>query len=308
MRFLADRYGEDKLWKLMHVQARSIFFPLWVNLRFWQAYDKTLSTLIDEFADEMAANLPDRGAAARAAGAARPPATTPATRARPTARRRCSPPTWTGPPGSRCMRPTAGCVRNAISPTCCRRASWRSRRRCWRAASASRPTRAALYFVALDLDPTYQAARLYRYDVDAGTLAVVNRDLRGSGGSLSPDGGRYVFARANGDHHDLAELDIATGAVRVIAQEPHGAYIANPRVSPDGKRIVATRFDGQRFRIVLIDARDGRLLATLRTGDDPVHDASWVDDHRVVFLAGRRRGRRLPGATTATSTAAASRS
>jgi hypothetical protein len=24
----------------------------------------------------------------------------------------------------------------------------------------------------------------------------------------------------------------------------------------------------------------------LRTGDDPVHDASWVDDHRVVFLAG----------------------
>ena len=60
MRFLADRYGEDKLWKLMHVQARSIFFPLWVNLRFWQAYDKTLSTLIDEFADEMAANLPDR--------------------------------------------------------------------------------------------------------------------------------------------------------------------------------------------------------------------------------------------------------
>jgi hypothetical protein len=143
-----------------------------------------------------------------------------------------------------------------------------------------------LYFVALDLDATYQAARLYRYDVDAGTLAVVFHDLRGSGGSLSPDGGRYLFARANGDHHDLAELDIATGAVRVIAQEPHGAYVANPRVSPDGKRVVATRFDGQRFRIVLLDARDGRLLATLPTGDDPVHDASWVDDHRVVFLAG----------------------
>ena len=62
VRFLAERYGEDKLWKLIDVQARSIFFPLWVNLRFWQAYDKTLSTLIDEFADEVAANLPARDA------------------------------------------------------------------------------------------------------------------------------------------------------------------------------------------------------------------------------------------------------
>ena len=64
VRFLADRYGEDKLWKLIGVQARSIFFPLWVNLRFWQAYDKTLSTLIDEFADEVATNLPARDAPA----------------------------------------------------------------------------------------------------------------------------------------------------------------------------------------------------------------------------------------------------
>ena len=49
-----------QLWQLIAVQARSIFFPLWVNLRFWQAYDKTLSTLIGEFADEVAAHLPAR--------------------------------------------------------------------------------------------------------------------------------------------------------------------------------------------------------------------------------------------------------
>jgi hypothetical protein len=95
-----------------------------------------------------------------------------------------------------------------------------------------------------------------------------------------------VFARADGDHHDLAELDLATGAVRTIAREPHGAFVAIPRVSPDGTRIVATRFDGHHFHIVLVDARDGRLLATLPTNAEPVHDASWVDDHRVVFLGG----------------------
>src|SRR4029079_14641020 len=143
-----------------------------------------------------------------------------------------------------------------------------------------------LYFVMLDLDATYQGARLYRYDIEAGTVEVVNRDIRGAGGSLTPDGRRYGFARADGDHHDLAELDLATGAVRMIAREPHGAFVAIPRVSPDGTRIVATRFDGHRFHIVLIDARDGRLLVTLPTDDQPVHDASWVDDHRIVFLGG----------------------
>ena len=88
VRFLADRYGEDKLWKLIHVQARSIFFPLCVNLRFWQAYDKTLSTLIDEFADEVAADLPDRAPPAASSACCAPPATTPATRAPPTAPKR----------------------------------------------------------------------------------------------------------------------------------------------------------------------------------------------------------------------------
>jgi hypothetical protein len=285
VRFLADRYGEEKLWRLISVQARSIFFPLFVNIRFWQAYDKTLSTLIDEFADEVAAHLPDRGR----------------------------------PPEQHVVRPVGNSARYARAPDGTEallasdldRPAWlavwgpdgrlRSERDLTdvlppRTLSIASPTFASglsfsrdgrwLYFVALDLDPTYQAARLYRYDVDGGTLEVVNRDLRGAGGSLTPDGSRYVFARAGGDHHDLAELDIATGVVRVIAQEPHGAFVANPRVSPDGTRVLVTRFDGQRFRIALLDARDGRLLETLPTGDDPVHDASWVDDRRIVFLGG----------------------
>ncbi len=285
VRFLVDRYGEDKLWKLIDVQARSIFFPLFVNIRFWQAYDKSLSTLIDEFADEVAAHLPDR---------ARP-----------------QPQRVVRPAGSNARYARAPNGMEALLAEDLDRPAWLAvygpdgRLRSQRVLSDVLPLRKLalaapslasglsfspdgrwLYFVALDLDPTYQASRLYRYDVDAGTLAVVNRDLRGSGGSLSPDGARYVFARADGDHHDLAELDIASGAVRVIAREPHGAFVANPRVSPDGTRVVATRFDGQRFRISVIDARDGRLLTTLKTGDDPVHDPSWIDDHRVVFLAG----------------------
>src|SRR4051812_27501003 len=285
VRFLADKYGEDKLWRLIAVQGRSIFFPLWVNLRFWQAYDKTLSTLIGEFADEVATHLPARDRPAdqrviRPAGDSaryiRAADGSEALLASDHDR-----PAWLavyGPDGRlRSQRELADVLplrKLAIaSPSLASGLSFS-------------PDGRSLYFVALDLDPTYQVARLYRYDVDAGTLEVVHRDLRGAGGSLTPDGRRYLFARADGDHHDLAELDLATGVIRVIAREPHGAFIAIPRVSPDGTRIVATRFDGHRFHIVLVDARDGRLLATLSTNNEPVHDASWVDDHRVVFLGG----------------------
>src|SRR5262249_12967404 len=155
-------------------------------------YDKTLSTLIDEFADEVAAHLPAR--------------------ARPAEQR------VVRPAGNSARYARAADGTEALLAADLDRPAWlavyapdgrlRSERDLTdvlppRTLAVAAPTLASglsfsrdgrsLYFVALDLDPTYQAARLYRYDVDAGTLAVVNRDLRGAGGSLSPDGTRYVF-------------------------------------------------------------------------------------------------------------------
>ncbi|HVR64056.1 MAG TPA: hypothetical protein VMU50_19290, partial [Polyangia bacterium] len=141
-----------------------------------------------------------------------------------------------------------------------------------------------LYFVAIDLDPTYQASRLYRYDVARDRLTVAAADLRGPGGSISPDGRTYLFARAADDHHDLAALDLATGAVRVLRASEPGHYISNPRFSPDGARVVATDSGPHRFLIQVLDAASGRLLQTLPTGDAPVHDPSWVDDQRIIYL------------------------
>jgi hypothetical protein len=285
IRFLADRYGEDKLWKLIHVQARSIFFPLWVNVRFWQAYDKSLSTLLDEFADEVQANLKERprpvdqrvihaaGYSARYARAGDgSEALVTSDHDQPTRLQVFGPDgrlraernlTEVLPP-----RRLAAGVPSLIS-----------------GISFTGDAR-ALYFVSIDADPVYQAARLYRYDIAADALTVVHRDLQGTGGSLSPDGRTYMFARADGDHHDLATLDLTTGAIRVLSVEPQGAYVSHPRVSPDGKRIVATRFDGQRFGLALYDAASGRRTAVLATGDGPVHDPSWVDQNRIVYLGG----------------------
>ena len=124
VRFLAERYGEGRSGRRSAVQARSVFFPLWINLRFWQAYDKTLETLIAEFADDVAATYP---AAARppeqrmlrAVGAMRP------LRAR---RRRQRGADRAGsrhaPAHRRARARRRACASIATSPTCCRRARW----------------------------------------------------------------------------------------------------------------------------------------------------------------------------------------
>ena len=256
VRFLADRYGEDKLWKLIDVQARSILFPLFVNVRFWSAFGKSLSGLIDEFADEVEAALQPRTRpleqrVLRAAGSnaryARAPDGTEAMIVSTLDR-----PAWLtifGPDGNiRAQRDLAQVLpprRLAIAaPTLASGLSF------------SRDGR-ALYFVALDLDATYQASRLCRYDVATGgcrsspatCAARVDRSAPTAAATRSrtPTATTTISPRSTS----------RPALMRVIAHETHGAYIANPRFSPDGTRSVATRFDGLRFRIVVLDPADG---------------------------------------------------
>lgn len=281
--FLASRYGEQKLWDLIAVQARAVLFPFGVNVRFWQAYDSTLSTLIDQFADDVAAHDPVR---------ARPPAQRSLGQVGDSVRYGRAadgtqallaedhdlPPRLLiiGPDGrtlvERALIDVApprllltGSPRLSGSPT-------------FTADGKS------VFFVAIDPDVTYQVARLMRYDIPTDTLSVAYPDLGGAGGAISPDGTRYVFPHAAGDHHDLAELQLGTGAVRVLAPQPSRGYVAGPRFSPDGRRLTATIYDGARFAIAVLDAVTGARLATLPTGGGPVHEASWADDHRVVYL------------------------
>jgi len=143
-----------------------------------------------------------------------------------------------------------------------------------------------LVFAAQDLDITFQAIRLVRVEIATNRLTVVRGDLQGTGGSLSPDGRRYLFTRADGDRHDLVELDLDSGAIRTVVTAAPRHYFVTPRYSPDGRQIVATVFDGSRFGISVLSAIDGRLRAVVPLGAAPATDASWVDDHRILFLGG----------------------
>lgn len=281
--FLAGRYGEQKLWELIAVEGRSIFFPLWVNLRFWQVYDKTLSTLIDEFADDVAVRNPPAarppgqrvlrqvGAMARYARAGD------GTEAFITEDRdRPSRLIVVGPDGRTRVERN---LTDVLPPRRLQLSSVRTS-----GALSFTADGRSLYFVSLDLDATYQATRLVRYDVAADDLTIVNRDVQGTGGSITPDGVKYLYPRADGDHHDLAELDVKSGAVRVVAALPPGSYVAAPRVSPDGRRVVATVYDGRTFQIVVFDARTGARLTTVPGTGMSVHEAAWADDHRIVYV------------------------
>ena len=55
----------------------------------------------------------------------------------------------------------------------------------------------------------------YELHAEPDALTVVHT-LGGPGGSVSPDGRRYWFALADGDRHHLAELDLASGQVRIV--------------------------------------------------------------------------------------------
>ena len=281
--FLAGRYGEQKLWDLIEVQGRSLLFPFGVNVRFWQAYDSSLSTLIDQFADDVAARDPVQ---------ARPPSQRPLRQVGDSVRYgraangteallaedRDAPSRLVviAPDGTTLVERD---LTDVVPPRQLVTSSPRL---------SGSPTFTAdgksLFFVTVDQGSTYQVARLMRYDLPTGALSVAHADLRGTGGAINLDGSRYVFPYAAGDHHDLAELDLRTGAVRVLAPQPPRGYVAGPSFSPDGRRLAATLFDGTRFGIVVLDATTGATLARLPTGGGPVHEASWADDHRIVYV------------------------
>ena len=281
--FLAGRYGEQKLWDLIAVQARSVLFPLAINVRFWQAYDSSLSTLIDEFADDVAARNPVvsrppgqrvlREVGDRARYGRAPDGTEALLTADHDQPSRL---VVIAPDGRTVVERN---LTDVVSPRTLVTSSPRL---------SGSPTFTAdgktVFFVAVDQGATYQVAKLLRYQIATDTLEIVHEDLQGAGGAISPDGARYVFPRAAGDHHDLTELDLRTGAMRTLAPQPPHGYVAVPRFSPDGRRLAATVYDGARFSIRVFDAASGASVATLPTGGGPVHEASWADDHRLTYV------------------------
>ena len=283
IRFLAERYGEWRLWKTIEVQAHSILYPIWLNLRFRDAYGKTLEALYAEFADDVARRYPP---------VARPPEQRTLETVGMAARY------GRGADGSEALlidghdTPSRIVVRGPDGRVRLERALTDvvpPRTLVGSGADSSGPPSFTadgryVYFTTVDPGVTFAKNRLVRVDLATGALEVVARDLYGGGGSISPDGRTYAFARADGDRHHLALYDVTSGTTRVLAAMPPGGFVSIPRYAPDGRRIVATVFDGRAFSIRVFDAESGQVLAQLTDGHSAVHDAAWADATHVVYL------------------------
>ncbi len=282
--FLADRYGEDRLWQLVEGQGSSFWFPFGVSLRFRSAYGRGLGTLFDEFRDQVAERFPVRR---------RPPGQATFHDAGEDARYAI------GPDGSEAL-----VVQSADQPTRLVVYGPDGAERVSRALTdvlpgrqivAAFPTSVSglsftgdgrhLFLVADDQGPTHLEARLIRFDVADGDLEILASDIGGIGGSVSAAGDRYYFSRSDGDRYDLCVLDLRQGVVDTIRRADPRGYYAEPRIDPTGRRLVASYFDGLRLSVQVIDARSGRLLASIAPPGVQVLGGAFRDEDRLLYLA-----------------------
>jgi len=282
--WLARRYGEERLWDVIARQGGAVTFALDLNGRFRRVYGRSLSALIEEFDDWLRTSMPPRPRPAaqrriRGIGTdaryARAPDGTEAVVAA-----GLDVPTFLevrGPDGTVKVH---AALTDLIVP----------RRQVIAApifVSGMSFTADArtLYLTTLDLGTTYQTTRLVRVDVPSGDIDVVASGW-GPGGAVSPDGSKYWVIDVDGDAWGLAEVDLKTRARRRVIAPAPGRFVRRVAPSPRGDRLAISRWNGQRFEIAVVDAADGREHAAIAAGiGQPVYDASWIDDQRLLYLS-----------------------
>ncbi|MBA2663314.1 MAG: hypothetical protein H0U74_13585 [Bradymonadaceae bacterium] len=282
IKFLAERYGQQRLWQVIDRQSRAVLIPFGVNPRFHGVYGKSLSTLIDEFAAHTAQTYP--------------------TRVRPGAQQ--------------VVRDAGLHAQWAVAADGTQAQIWQDldrpqRLSVWAADGRLIYERAfpdilpprklvvsglysglsfsanagELYFTAFDLDEIATQTRLIRLELATGNFEIVHADIRGAGGSITPDGRRYVFPHADGDRHHLAAVNLTTRQIELLHTMPAGAYVAFPRVSPDGSRIAAVVLEGAQAGLWVFSAATGAVLARLGDAGDIHREPSWLDNEHLLVSA-----------------------
>lgn len=284
IRFLAETYGEEKLWEIIDRQSSSVLFPLGVNLRFWLSYGKSLHTLIGEFSEHIEKTYPQRSRRSeqhqiRALGqaaqwAVAPDGTQVAITRSPDTLEELT--IWSAD-GKQLFRRA---LPDMLPPRKLIQSSQYS------GLSFTADSK-HLYFTTISQGVTARKTQLIHLDLKTYTFNIIADNLRGAGGDITPDEKRYIFPRANGSHHDLANFDLKTREIEVMHAMPAGSFVVSPRVSPDGKRIAAIVMHGARSDIWLFSATTGKKLAEI-TGSTNVstprahRDPTWLDNHTLL--------------------------
>ncbi len=284
--FLADTYGEEKLWELMDLQARSVLSPFGVALRFKQIYGLSLGALIDQWSEKNQALAPPR---------VRPPEQTVLRPDVGYAGRLAS-----APDGTLALitshRDEVTKLR-LLEPDGRVRAEVRLAQffpvRDW--TSANPRQMSGLSFTAdsrwlfLMNDDTSalgdDRGQLWKVDARTGEVVKVWQDVGGLGGAIHPNGDRYLFIEFSPGRSELIELELETGVRTPLTHFGPGTTLAAPAWSPDGTRLVFSRWSDRGFDLVLREP-DGAFHPLTADGTFN-YGARWVDGGRIVFLRDR---------------------
>ena len=122
-----------------------------------------------------------------------------------------------------------------------------------------------------------------------GAVRRVTERARLTAPSAGPDGTWVVAVTEGGGTNGLARVDLLDGSIRPLAAPEAGTYWAYPAVSPDGRRIAASRWTERRHDVVVLDA-DGRVTHEV-TRDRALDLAPrWSADGRYLVWSSDRSG------------------
>ena len=123
----------------------------------------------------------------------------------------------------------------------------------------------------------------------AGDVRRVTEGARLSAPSTGPDGTWAVAVAEGGGTNGLTRVDLLDGSIRTLVAPEAGTYWAYPAVSPDGRRIAASRWRDRRHDVVVLDAA-GRLTHEV-TRDRALDLApKWNADGRYLVWSSDRTG------------------
>ncbi len=126
---------------------------------------------------------------------------------------------------------------------------------------------------------------LYLLDLEAqrtgGKATRLTRGARLFHPALSPDGSDLVAVQRAGSFARLVRIDTTTGLLQPL-YHPGPATLFTPTFSPDGEMIAVAENRSGRQHIILLDARDGSLLA--RSSAVGLHFPRFVDTGEELEL------------------------
>jgi Tol biopolymer transport system component len=151
------------------------------------------------------------------------------------------------------------------------------------------PDGRALVYDEVEIHRTfYRFFDLRVVDVGTGKGRRLTRGLRAREPDVSPDGQTIVFVRKMGNRSDLHLVGLDGDGLRALTSSPAETEWGDPRFSPDGGRVVASRWRaGGWLDVVVVDAATGVVTELTHDRAKDVEPSFTPDGSAVVFRSDR---------------------